>query len=354
VRRAGFRVCHEQGVRREARDLARQIAELDGDAHRALFVVSRSTARSAGDRPAGVRVVARHGAMRLILPLAGRGRVWSTGRGPGPDRPGLDPSCRDGYFGAYSATGRAAISWCLLSRQKKDGMKRVIARGAALACTLFLGAGAAAVAVPASADTPTITRWKLAVDLRAHPSQNPFPNYLGGPAVWSLRGSQSLAHDGRYPLLKAFSPAFGSPGIEAWHGNASICVGVPAVGVNVTDKPASICTGQVPGDAAIARPSPKRMAVVEWSSPFLGTVSINHVAVADVDPACGDGVTFYVDLGPTTVLSAHIANRDAQTLPATTVGVRAGWPVYFIVDPGPNGNAACDTTQLQVTIDRLS
>ena len=235
-------------------------------------------------------------------------------------------------------------------------MRALIVRGAAIAGSLcLLGATVATSAVVAAAATPApITRWKLAVDLRAHPDQNPFPNYTGGPAVWSLRGSQSLNHDGRYPLLKSFSPSFGSPSIKAWHGRASICVGVPAVGVNVTDKPVSMCTGTVPGQAALARPSPNRMAIVAWSSPFEGTVSINHIAVADLDPACGDGVTFYVDLGPKTLTSARVANQDTKVIAPITQTIRAGFPLYFIVDPGPNGNAACDTTQLQVTIDRVA
>jgi hypothetical protein len=235
-------------------------------------------------------------------------------------------------------------------------MRAFIVRSAAIVGSLCLVAAAAATSpVVASAATPVpITRWKLAVDLRAHPSQNPFPSYLGGPSVWSLRGSDSLNHDGRYPLLKSFSSAFGSPAIEAWHGSANICVGVPAVGVNITDNPASLCSGQVPGQAAIARPSPKRLAIVAWSSPFEGTISINHIGVADLDGACGDGVTFYIDLGPKTLSSVRINNKDAKTLPSITQTVRTGFPVYFIVDPGPNGNAACDTTQLQVTIDRVA
>ena len=233
-------------------------------------------------------------------------------------------------------------------------MRGLTVRRAAIAGALCLLAATAAAPLTASAETPVaITRWKLAADLRAHPDQNPFPDYLGGPAVWSLRGSLSLNHDGKYPLLSKFSPAFGSPTIKGWHGNASICVGVPAVGVNLSTQPVSMCTGVIPGQAALARPAPKRMAIVAWSSPFDGTISINHVAVADLDPACGDGVNFYIELGPKKLASVAVANKDSKTLAPVTQTVRTGFPVYFIVDPGPNGNAACDTTQLQVTIDRV-
>src|SRR5580700_2844864 len=59
--------------------------------------------------------------------------------------------------------------------------------------------------VASASDPDPLMRWKLALDLRTHPNLNPFPSYLGGVRVWSLRQSRSLQRDGDYPLLSSFS-----------------------------------------------------------------------------------------------------------------------------------------------------
>jgi hypothetical protein len=235
-------------------------------------------------------------------------------------------------------------------------MRAFAVRAAAIAGSLALVAatGAASPVGPASAATQApILRWKLAPDLRAHPNLNPFPNYLGGAAMWSLRASASTKRNGFYKLLRAYSPTFGSPGIKAWHGTTPSCVELPAMGVNTTDKPLPLCTGNVPGDAAFVTPTAKRMPVVAWTSYFDGAVSISHDAIADVDASCGDGITYYVYLGASQLSRVRIANQGAVTLPSMSFGIAKGQSLYFIVTPGPSGDAACDTTQLQITIDRV-
>jgi hypothetical protein len=227
-------------------------------------------------------------------------------------------------------------------------------RSAAIAGSIVLFAATAGVTHAASAATvPTPTRWQFAPDFRSHPGHNPFTSYQGGPAVWSVRQSQSLTRNGNYSLLRSFSSTFGAAGLRAWHGNSLNCVHVPAIGVNTSDAPARLCRGQVPGKAAFARPSGSRMAVVAWTSPFTGTVKISHDAIADVDGACGDGISYFVALGTRPLQSIHLKNKDATTLPNTTQTIRAGQSLYFIVDSGPKRNASCDTTQLQLTIDRV-
>jgi hypothetical protein len=225
---------------------------------------------------------------------------------------------------------------------------------AALSPVALAVASGAATVTPAAAASPVPVRWQFAPDFRSHPSRNPFASYLGGAPVWSLRASGSLAHDGDYAKLSGFASSFGSPGIRAWHAGTPGCVPLPAVGVNTNTRSAALCNARVPAHAAFARPAPNRMAVVAWTSPFNGTVTISHDAIADVDGSCGDGVTYSVDLGMRRLLTTALRNKDAKTLPALTQRVRKGSSLYFIVDPGPGHDAGCDTTQLQITVDRVS
>jgi hypothetical protein len=206
----------------------------------------------------------------------------------------------------------------------------------------------------APAASSPVMRWKLAVDLRARPNRNRFPSYRGGAAVWSLRASQSLKRDGNYRLLPTYSPTFGSAGISAWHGSTPKCVRLPAIGVNTTNTLRPLCTGAVPALAAFVRPDATHMPVVAWTSPFDGAVSISHDAISDLDRSCGDGVSYYVDLGTTQLATTTITNGGGIVLPEVTLQIEPGQSLYFIVDPGPSNNIGCDTTQLQVTIDQIT
>jgi hypothetical protein len=241
-------------------------------------------------------------------------------------------------------------------------MRASTIRGAALAVSLVLFAATPATAqtattspATASASSSPLFRWKLALDLRSRPNRNPFPSYVGGPAVWSLRASRSLLRDGNYRLLPTYSPHFGSAGISAWHGKTSNCVDLPAIGVNTNKTAAPLCTGQVPAGAAFVQPDATHMAVVAWTSPFDGAVAISHDAIAELDGSCGDGVSYYVDLGASQQLATTtIAKGGGTVLPPITLQIEPGQSLYFIVDPGPNDNVGCDTTQLQITIDQIT
>lgn len=194
---------------------------------------------------------------------------------------------------------------------------------------------------------PTPRRWKLALDYRSHPEQNPFPNYSGGPAVWTLMQTASLT-PGNYSKLPSYAASFGA-GIVAWHGASKTCGGLPAIGVAVVG-PAKICTATIQPAAAFASPDPSHMAVVAWKSPRATNISI-QTGMADFDASCGDGVSYSILNGTTDLNSGTLANGGSKVLPRMQTHVNEGDTVYFIVGPGSSGNADCDATQLQVTID---
>ena len=219
------------------------------------------------------------------------------------------------------------------------------------------------VTLPPPPPTTTITTpgtahpesgvWKFALDFRTNPSENPFPSYVGGAKVWSLRESQSLRRDGNYPLLQNYSPSFGAPAVSAWHGSTPVCGGRPLIGVNTIDALQTVCNATIPGSAAFVYPDSTHMPVIAWTSPFDGSVNVVH-AIADVDPNCGDGVEYYVDKGTTNLSDVRVTNRQAYSLPTIRTRVSIGQTLYFIVNAGPAGDTGCDMTQLQITVNRTA
>jgi len=208
------------------------------------------------------------------------------------------------------------------------------------------GGGSTATTAPA----PPAVRWKLALDYRTHPQQNPFPNYAGGAPVWTLMQSASLT-PGNYTKLTTYAPSFGA-GIVAWHGASTTCGGLPAVGVAIVG-PAKICTATIPSTAAFLSPDPSHLAVVAFKSPRTTNLAI-QTGMADLDATCGDGVSYAIDRGTKVLTSGTLPNGGSKQLPVTQTHVNTGETVYFLVGPGASGNADCDATQLAVTIDPVA
>ena len=198
---------------------------------------------------------------------------------------------------------------------------------------------------------PPPVRWKLALDFRTHPEQNPFPNYAGGPPVWTLMQSQSLQR-GNYSKLTAYAPSYAA-GVAAWHGANTTCGGLPAVGVALVG-PSQVCnTATVQPQAVFLIPDASHLAVVAWKSLATRNIVI-RTGIADFDPTCGDGVGYTISRGTTTLTSGTLPNGGSKTLPETQTHVTSGQTIYFTVGPGVRGNADCDATQLSVTIDPVA
>jgi hypothetical protein len=193
--------------------------------------------------------------------------------------------------------------------------------------------------------------WDLATDFAAHPTVNPAPDRYGNSGVWSFMQSSSLARDGNYTLLPNFSASYdGVSGFNTWYGSVSSCSTLPEIGINLSGGGASACTFTVPASKVFVHPANPEMAVVRWKSPISGTVQITG-GVASLDSSCGDGTTWYVDQGTSTLASGSNGVGGGTRFPTgLTASVATGDSLYFIVGPSESGGIGCDTTELDVTI----
>lgn len=197
-----------------------------------------------------------------------------------------------------------------------------------------------------SASAGPVQVWDPVADWLSAPNhQNPSPDSYGNPGVWSYMRSTSASHD---PTNYLLMPNF--EGDHAW--NQPGMTNLPDFLGEAWNEPAMIneFVGLGAANAAIyLHPTPGAHAVLAWTSPVAGEVTIDGVVARPQDPCSspGGGLLFSVDRGSETLRSIGLdhGQRAAFNL-STTVG--RGDTVYFIVDPGADG--LCDLTSLQVTI----
>jgi hypothetical protein len=94
---------------------------------------------------------------------------------------------------------------------------------------------------------------------------------------------------------------------------------------------------------------------VGWQSPISSEVHISGL-IRDMDANCGNGVLWAIGLGTRTLASGSLANGQAQGFAdgqggtqLQSTSVSKGEFLYFVVDP--NGEAGCDSTELDLRIE---
>jgi hypothetical protein len=207
-----------------------------------------------------------------------------------------------------------------------------IVAGPSLLGRFPLGPGASATA-PSTALPPSTMTWDAVLNFRGSPQQlNPSPDVYGHPNVWSYLEVAAGTHD---PTAAARLREFDPAPRDAW----------------VDSRYPGLAIGTPIGDALTietfgAGPTNRRAAVVAWRSPVEATVSI--VGRVEVDASCGDGVSVWIDLGADSLEAFDLARGQRQL--DLRVDVNVGDTLYVGVEPGTNGDAACDTTWLMLTI----
>jgi hypothetical protein len=132
----------------------------------------------------------------------------------------------------------------------------------------------------------------------------------------------------------------------------------PWLTANAGNEPVQLGTLTLPARSVSTHPSPSLAGAVGWRSPIAGTVAVTG-KVADIDPNCGNGVGWSVELlhdGRKQVLaSGVIDNGKAITLdPAAQPGLAAinvlGGDLLSLVVDARDGNHACDSTHIELVI----
>jgi hypothetical protein len=209
--------------------------------------------------------------------------------------------------------------------------------------------------VQAGDDETDRGRWALAKDISEASNQISFNQGLHG--VWYFMESTSLRHD---PLVYKFmsdydAPCQGNPaallidGLSCWQDPTHTVDRNLSIFFNFTDT-AQFPLGPplvFPPHSVIMHPAPDRFAIVAWASPIRGRVDVNG-SFTHLNQ-CGGGVLWSVDQGNVT-LASGVIDRTSQSFHLPRIGVARNDVLYFIVDP--NGDYACDSTRLQLTITR--
>ena len=100
-------------------------------------------------------------------------------------------------------------------------------------------------------------------------------------------------------------------------------------------------------------PSGTDYSIVAWTSPESGTIAVAG-SFASMDPNGGDGTTWYVDDGSTTLASGTNDVGGSGSFEPAPVSVSAGETLYFILGPAADGGFGNDTTELNLTITGTS
>jgi hypothetical protein len=186
---------------------------------------------------------------------------------------------------------------------------------------------------------------------------NPGPDSYGNPNVWNYMQSATLVHDGNYTLLPNFASDFlGAAGVDGWYGAGGQppCAppgGLPAVWINTNAEPMSFCGFNFtnPPGHAVLHPETTQDAIVGWRSPISGIVQISG-GVKDIDRNGGNGISWFVDLGTTTLAHGKIHNGGKQRFPiGLTTMVSVGQFLYINIDPKAGDNGF-DSTRVRLTI----
>src|SRR6266508_2545478 len=170
---------------------------------------------------------------------------------------------------------------------------------------------------PAVAQAPVPgTQWNLAADFRLSPNQaNPNPDSYGNPNVWYFMQGTLFQDPASYTLLPEFiTDTEFIPGLQQWQGtfvSQSVKDKLPDAGKNATGTVQRIRGITWPADVFRVHPSPTQGAVVGWRSPISGRVSVAG-GVTDLDPACGNGVSWSIKKNVAYYAGGSIPNGGAQ------------------------------------------
>lgn len=145
----------------------------------------------------------------------------------------------------------------------------------------------------------------------------------------------------------------GHRGLAAWRVASG--ADTPSVVANGTDQEIAFLSIKLPAHRVAIHPSPKDGVAASWKSPISGQINIQG-KVVDVDPTCGDGVTWeLVKLAhgtETTMTKGAIPNGGAESFGGSAQLVSCAVSIGDLVQLRvfPKAGYECDSTMIELEL----
>ncbi|MDV9034387.1 hypothetical protein Q7C30_020035 [Pseudomonas sp. RAC1] len=97
----------------------------------------------------------------------------------------------------------------------------------------------------------------------------------------------------------------------------------------------------------VTHPGSNSETIVRWTSPIHGSINVLG-RINDLHDACGDGISWTLNLGDVPIQSGNLPNGGSSVIKAANVGVDQGSAIYLAINK--KADHSCDATSLDLMI----
>jgi hypothetical protein len=203
--------------------------------------------------------------------------------------------------------------------------------------------------------------WALTQSVAEHLEENPLPDQLANPDVWSWMYGEADTPSSNLLMEDFIPPAIiahqcSTKGFHEWNKGPTLFT-LPAVIYNsgpTIERGQTRCapSAEYPTKTFLMHPDNESSlaAVVRWKSPITGMVTVS----GSVQPTDSNvqGIVWQLDRGSTILLGpTEQADTSLTSFGPTAVSVKAGESLYFDIGPGSVGGSF-DTTAVTLNVTR--
>lgn len=188
--------------------------------------------------------------------------------------------------------------------------------------------------------------WGLFRDFLFYPNQqNPSPDQYGNADVWHYRYSVSLNHNPAGYVHYTDYIIEWDGARESWTANPASEYNTPLLGARPYQG------------VGVLHPDDTSLSLASWRSPVNGVIAVSGY-FDDIHADCGEGVDWAVERetlgGPLVIAQGTVKGPPGELNDRFEFNfilpVAVDDYLDFIIDPGLDGNSACDTTWADITI----
>ncbi|AUY33541.1 hypothetical protein EON09_07340 [Pseudomonas soli] len=187
----------------------------------------------------------------------------------------------------------------------------------------------------------TAQSWNLARDMYIA-TQNAAPD-----SPWSFMQNKTAVNAAaNYTPMPTFvADSCSGANVTCWRDDATgAYVSVIKKSFTFTGSGGSFVFKQ--GEVA-THPGAESQSIVRWASPIAGKINVLG-RVNDLHNACGDGITWSLNLGDSVLQSGNLANGGSAVIKASDVEVSTTSMLYLVIDRKVSN--ACDATSLDLLV----